>query len=463
MFHHSPPQLTRRRFLRVSGVGAFGLTLPRLLGIESEARAAGKSGRKGPKSLIFLNLYGGPSQIDIWDMKPDAPEEYRGEFKPIDTSVSGLQMVEYLPKMAGLAKSYSILRTLHHANRNHQPAGCYFLTGVDPQSDNASQLAPKPTDPPSFGALAVRAAPARSAAVPPFVMMPARLNDQGSAFRGQTAGWLGSEFDPLLILQDPGAPGFRVDAFDNQRGVGADRMQRRRDLLKALDEGGLREEPGTQAMNEFQRQAFELLAGRQGRSAFDLSAEPAKVRERYGTNAFGQGCLLARRLIEAGARVVTVSDCTPSGHHEWDTHKANFTTLKDKLLPRLDQAYSALMEDLINRGLLADTVVYLGGEFGRTPRVGQGGVSGAGASKDGRDHYPNCFCGVLAGGLTKPGLVHGVSDAKAAYPAKDAVTMEDLHATLFAAMGIDPHGMIQTREDRPVPLTHGRPVAALLA
>jgi uncharacterized protein (DUF1501 family) len=216
-------------------------------------------------------------------------------------------------------------------------------------------------------------------------------------------------------------------------------------------------------MDEFQRRAFDLLGSGKGQSAFHLDAEPARVRDRYGRNRFGQGVLLARRLVEAGARMVTVSDCTASGHHEWDTHSKNFVRLKKELLPRLDLAYSALLEDLLDRGLLNDTLVFLGGEFGRTPKVGQGGVSGAGASRDGRDHYPNCFTVVLAGGLVRPGIVYGQSDSKAAYPAKDAVTMEDFTATLFAAMGLDPHGTVSTRDNRPMPVTHGKPVRALLA
>jgi hypothetical protein len=305
--------------------------------------------------------------------------------------------------------------------------------------------------------------PSRNSTVPPFVMMPARLHDQGSAFRGQAAGWLGSNHDPLLIQQDVSAPGFRVDGFDQQQGMSPQRLARRRGLLEALDDGPLGREPAMQSMSEFQQRAFDLINSRRGRSAFDLSAEPARVRDRYGRHRFGQGCLLARRLIEAGARVVTVSDCTPNGHHEWDTHNGNFSKLRGTLLPRLDLAYTALMEDLLARGMLEDTVVYLGGEFGRTPRVGQGGVSGAGASRDGRDHYPNCFCGVLAGGRTRPGLVHGSSDARAAYPSRDPMTPEDLAATLFAAMGLDPEGVVSTRENRPVPVTHGRPAHALLS
>jgi hypothetical protein len=437
----------------------FGLSLPQLLQIE--ARAAGRGSRARPRSCIFLFLYGGPSQIDTWDPKPDAPEEFRGEFRPIATTVPGTFVCEHLPRMARLAQHYSLLRTLHHTCRNHQPAGCWLLTGVDPKSDNASQLKPKPDDPPALGALAVKLAPARGG-VPPFVMLPARLHDQGSSFRGQSGGWLGSGADPLLIQQDPSAAGFHVDAFEQHAEVGPDRLHRRRQLFAALDRQGLGEEPGPQAMTEFQQRAFDLLTGRKGRAAFDLSGEPDAVRDRYGRNRFSQGCLLARRLIEAGARMVTVADCTATGHHEWDTHTGNFSKLKGTLLPRLDQAYSALLQDLLDRGLLEDTVVYLGGEFGRTPRVGQGGVSGAGASADGRDHYPNCFCGLLAGGRTRPGMVYGASDAKAAYPARDPVTPEDLAATLFAAMGLDPTAVVSTRENRPMPVTHGQPVQALL-
>jgi hypothetical protein len=413
--------------------------------------------------LIFLYLYGGPSQIDIWDMKPQAPVEYRGEFQPIATSVSGTFTCEHLPRMARMAHHYSLIRTLHHTNRNHQPAGCWLLTGVNPRSDNAAQLKPKPDDPPALGSLAVRLAPASRSGVPPFIMMPARLHDQGSFFWGQSGGWLGSNYDPLLIQDDPSSPSFRLDAFEQQQGVALGRLNQRRRLLDSMDEAGLRSEPGTQAMTQFQQQAFDLVTSRRGRSAFDLNAEPFHVRDRYGRNSFGQGCLLARRLIEAGARVVTVSDCTASGHHEWDTHNANFTTLRDKLLPRLDLAYTALMEDLMARGLLEDTVVYLGGEFGRTPRVGQRGFSGAGAGRDGRDHYPNCFCGILAGGRIRPGIVHGVSDSRAASPSRDAVTLEDLAATLFAAMGLDLEATVSTRDGRPMPVTHGKPVNALLA
>jgi uncharacterized protein (DUF1501 family) len=452
--------LPRRQFLQCASLGALGLTLPRLLHLEAQAREANRS-RGEPKSLILLFLYGGPSQIDMWDMKPDAPVEYRGEFRPIATTMPGTQICEHLPRMARLARHYTIIRTLQHTNRNHQPAGCWMLTGVNPQSDNAAQLRTRPDDPPALGSLAVRVAPAHAASVPPFVMMPARLNDQGSFFRGQTAGWLGSTFDPLLIQQDPSAASFRVDGFDRLEGVSPQRLRQRRGLLTSLDRA-LPKQPPVEAMSEYQRRAFEIIGSRSGQSAFNLRAESARVRERYGLNPFGQGCLLARRLIEAGARVVTVSDCTSAGHHEWDTHSGNFTRLRRPLLPRLDQAYSALLEDLLDRGMLEDTVVYLGGEFGRTPRVGQRN-STAGASRDGRDHYPSCFSGLIAGGRVRPGQVHGASDSKAAFPRRDPVSPEDLAATLFAAIGLDPGGTVFTRENRPIPISHGQPIAGLLS
>ncbi len=445
--------LTRRRFIQGGAAGPLGLTLPQLLRAEAQPTARSR----GPKSCIILFLYGGPSQLDTWDMKPAAPLENRGPFRPIATTVPGIQICEHLPRMARLARHYSILRTLHHANRNHNPAGAWMLTGVNPNSDNAAQLAPRHDDPPALGSLAARLAPARGG-VPPFVWLPARLFDQGAHLRGQAAGWLGTAFDPLLIRQDPGARDFRLEEFEPALGVDTDRLRQRNGLLAALDSARLGHD--ATAMGEFQQRAMTLLTSRGSQSAFDLGREPARVRERYGRTTFGQGCLLARRLVEAGVRLVTVSDCTAAGHHQWDTHSNNFRTLQNTLLPKLDQAYTALLEDLIARGLLDDTVVYLGGEFGRTPRIGQS--TGAGAGADGRDHWPSCFSGVLAGGLTRPGVVHGTSDARAAYPGDSPVSPESLAATLFAAMGLDPHAVVHSRDGRPMPVSHGEVVNNLL-
>jgi uncharacterized protein (DUF1501 family) len=292
-------------------------------------------------------------------------------------------------------------------------------------------------------------------------MLPARLNDQGSDFWGQLGGWLGSNANPLLINQDANAPTFNVEGFQQQQGLSAERMDNRQNLLSLLDQSPLAREESIQSMDYFQQQAFELIASGRGQAAFNLDAEPVSVRERYGRTTFGQGVLLGRRLIEAGARVVTVSDCTMAGTHIWDTHSANFTTLRNQLLPKLDQVFPALLQDMLDRGLLEDTVVYLGGEFGRTPKIGQ--VNGASASRDGRDHYPNCFPGILTGGRLRRGMVYGQSDSRAAYPTRDPVSIEDLAATLLAAMNLDPHATVYTPDHRPMPATHGRPVQALLS
>ncbi|MBI2806141.1 MAG: DUF1501 domain-containing protein [Planctomycetes bacterium] len=450
--------LPRRQFLKTTTLGALGLSLPSLLRLDAKAIAGG---RARAKSMIFLFLYGGPSHIDIWDMKPDAPSDFRGEFQPTQTTVPGLEMVELLPRMARMARHFSVIRSLHHVNRNHQPAACWMLTGTNPQNDNTAQLRPTPNDAPALGSLAVRLAPVRDAAVPPFVMLPNRINDQNTLAQGQAGGWLGRGYDPMVIVQDPAAPDFHVEGFARHPDLGNHRLRQRRALLQTLNPGALGKEAAPAAMNEFQQQAFDLIASNRAQSAFNLTLEPASVRDRYGRTTFGQGCLLARRLIEAGARVVTVHDCTLEGYHDWDTHNSNFKKLRDELLPRLDLAYTALLEDLLARGLLDDTVVYLGGEFGRTPRVGQI-FSTAGATPDGRDHYPNCFSGILTGGLSRRGIVYGATDATASSITRDPMTVADLAATLLAAMGLDPETIVRTRDDRPVVALHGQAVAGLL-
>jgi uncharacterized protein (DUF1501 family) len=292
-------------------------------------------------------------------------------------------------------------------------------------------------------------------------MLPARVKGQNTNLKGQTGGWLGSQADPMVLAQDPNDRNFQVEGLTLADDVPPDRLAARRALLAALNRNGVGAMPQreTQAMADLQQRAFELVASG-SRSAFNLDVEPSRVRDRYGRSTLGQSCLLARRLIEAGCRLVTVTSCRPDGDHLWDTHGQNFTSLKNTLLPPLDQAYSALLQDLLERGLLEDTVVYLGGEFGRSPRVGQN--LGGGVYPDGRDHYPGCFFGVLAGGRTRPGIVHGVSDARAAAPTRDPVSMEDLTATLFAAMGLDPDALVQARDGRPMPVTRGQPVPALL-
>ena len=444
---HNP---SRRRFLQVGALGGFGLTLAGLQQAEALAQGADR-----PKSCIFIFLWGGPSHIDTFDMKPLAPDNIRGEFRPIQTSVPGTHIVEHLPRMARLAQHYSIIRTLHHSRFIHQPAGSYLLTGVDPRVETAAQGAPSADDAPALGSLVARLSPAPSG-LPACVMLPARVKGQMTHLKGQTGGWLGTQSDPMVLAQDPNDRNFQVDGLTPTDDMPPDRLAQRRDLLASLNR---RPERETQSMADLQERAFELVASG-SRSAFNVDAEPNFVRDRYGRSTLGQSCLLARRLIEAGSRLVTVTSCRPDGDHLWDTHGQNFTSLKNTLLPPLDLAYSALLEDLLQRGLLEDTVVYLGGEFGRSPRVGQN--LGGGVYPDGRDHYPPCFFGVLAGGRTRAGIVHGASDARAGAPNRDPVSMEDLTATLFAAMGLDPEALVQARDGRPMPVTRGQVVPGLL-
>ncbi len=401
---------SRRRFLQVGALGAFGLSLPGLWQAEAMAR-----GKNRAKSCIFLFLWGGASHIDTFDMKPHAPAEIRGEFKPIQTSVPGTFIVEHLPRMAALAQHYSIIRTLNHNRFIHQPAGSYLLTGVDPKAETAAEGAPKADDSPALGSLAARLSPT-AVGLPPAVMLPARVYGQNSNLKGQTGGWLGTAWDPMVITQDPNERTFQVEGMKPAVGVPLERLDGRRELLATLDRRGAVLDASAQAMTVHRQRAFELINSGKGQAAFNLEAEPQNVRDRYGRSTFGQSCLLARRLIEAGCRMVTVNYCRKAkdgetSNHIWDTHLNNFNQLKKDLLPPLDMAYSALLQDLLDRGMLEDTVVFLGGEFGRSPKIGQN--LGGGVDATGRDHYPKCFSGVLAGGLTRPGMVHGASDSRA--------------------------------------------------
>ena len=439
-------------------MGALGLPLAGWPTAWKSAYAASASSRS--KSCIFLFLYGGPSQLDTWDLKPDAPAEIRGEFKPISTTVPGTRICEHLPRLARLAKNFTIVRSLQHNNRNHSPASGWALTGANPHTTGDPKKPPGRNDPPALGSVAARIAPTRHG-VPSFVQLPARLFfDPGLFFLGQAAGWLGATYDPLLIEQDPNAGSFCLEQFAARPDVTSERWSGRGELLRklsALSPGA----PLGGSFAEYQRRALEMFLDGSGPAVFDLSVESSATRDRYGRTMLGQSCLLARRLVECGVRWVTIADCAASGLHQWDTHAGNFSTLKNVLLPRLDQAASTLLLDLDDRGLLEDTVVYIGGEFGRTPRIGV--TSAGGAEPDGRDHWSDCYSGLLAGGLTQPGQVVGSSDRYAAYPATAPISPDDLGATILQAMGLDPSMTFTTFDGRPVPATTGTPVAKLIS
>jgi hypothetical protein len=463
--------LHRREVLRIGAAGLIGLTLPSWL--RSEVLAAAQR-RPKVKSCILFFLEGGPAHQDLWDMKPDAPEQIRGEFQPIATTVPGLVFCEHLPRLAKLAHHLTFVRSVHHTIADHN-AGAYFaLTGHTPLAGGQLVTSPSRDDFPPFGAVLAKLRPTGHD-LPDFVHTPDWMSNNGAFLPGQGAGFLGGAFDPFLT-GDPSLRDYAVPGLELPRGVSLERVNRRRGLLDAVGqalEGG----PFLDAMGAHYHKAFDLIASPQARRAFDLSREPARVRERYGLDPandrkrearkfgglpqLGQCLLLTRRLIEAGVRLVTV--CTGARFDQtWDTHRDHFPLLKRSILPYFDQGFSALLTDLDDRGLLDETLVVAMGEFGRTPRVGQI-TSSAGADKGGRDHWPHCYTVMFAGGGMPAGAIFGASDRNAAYPSRDPVTPQDIAATIYHTLGLDPENtLIRDALDRPFPLSTGTPIKALV-
>jgi hypothetical protein len=460
--------INRRDFLRVGAASGAGLCLdlPGLL------RAA--SGRARAKSLILFALEGGPSHIDLWDMKPNAPEAIRGEFRPIATTVPGLVFCEHLPLLAQQAHHLTLVRSVHHTINDHN-AGYYFaMTGRDPSSTGRLIVAPAPDNFPAIGSVVAKLRPS-GRFLPDFVHTPDWMSNNNAFLPGQDAGFLGATFDPFLA-GDPSLPDFKVPGLDLPRELSPDRFARRRSLLDSIDRA-LGEGEETEGLDSHYRKAFSLISSPQAKSAFDLSSEPASVRERYGLDPdnkrdkearqfgglphLGQCLLLARRLIEAGVRVVTV--CTGARYDQsWDTHRQHFPLLKRSILPMFDRGFSALLEDMNRRGLLDDTLVVAMGEFGRTPRVGQI-TSSAGADRGGRDHWPSCYTVLFAGGGMPKGAIFGASDKDGGHPSHDAVSPQDIAATIYQALGIPPDTEIRDpRQGRPYILTTGTPIRTLV-
>jgi uncharacterized protein (DUF1501 family) len=465
-FFRSAP-LGRRTFLRAGSLGLFGLTLPQLLRAQAVAAPA-PSARRRVRACILLFMWGGPAQQDTWDMKPDAPAEYRGEFRPIPTNVPGIQICEHLPRLAGHADKLAIIRSMNHNDVDHTTATHYLLTGRGVPRRGAART----EDWPGYGAVLAKLGHG-TGPLPPFVsMMPKVEKDPAPRFveesHGQGAGWLGPLYEPLRIDADGTRPDYRVGEFDLQADVPAARTDRRRALLRDLDSQvrALENDLQTAAHDAHVERAFSLLASRDATKAFDLAQEPTRLRERYGMNLHGQAVLQARRLVEAGVPLVTVfwqNDGTTNVSVYWDTHNRNFTDLKTRLCPVADQAFSALLEDLGARGLLDETLIVWTGEMGRTPRVGQSVVGGAGAGRDGRDHWANVFTSVLAGGGVRGGQVYGSSDRFAAYPAANPTSPADLAATVYDRFGVAPDTTIYDRQGKPSALCEGTPLHALLA
>jgi hypothetical protein len=442
-FHRA--RVSRRHALEIGGIALAGLTLPRLL----EAEANGRTREGSARSVILLFQFGGPSHIDTFDPKPEAPLEIRGEFKSIPASVPGVEICEHLPRLAAMADRYALIRSVHHNRSSHNPGAYYSLTGREPLVDRVT-LNASADDFPHPGSVTDYLLARRGfrSQVPVFVSLPTMIADGPFRTPGEFAGLLGKKHDPLFITRDPNAPDFNVAELALPSGIGVERVEDRRALLAQVSAlSRLGEAAAVKGMSAYQARALDLLTSPATQRAFAIAEEPEKVRDRYGRTTYGQSCLMARRLVEAGVRFVTVY--YSAGIGGWDTHQNNFSTLRESRLPQTDRSVSALLEDLAARGLLDETLVYWTGDFGRTPKVN--GTAG-------RDHWPQCQTVLMAGGGAPGGRVYGASDGSGAYPERDPVLPDDITATVYHALGFDPETEIEDQLGRPMPISKGRPI-----
>jgi hypothetical protein len=398
----------------------------------------------------------------MWDLKPAAPEEVRGTFRPIDTNVSGIQICEHMPRMARLADRYTVVRSMSHNEADHLKAGYYAMTGGRLQRSVVQASGMSRDDRPHVGAALSKFLSGPSA-LPPFAMIPEFISPVGVSRPGQHAGFLGAEHDPYLINSDPNLPDYSPGELRSAAALGLPRLTRRRSLLARLEPRlrSLEESAAGRNLAPYYAKAFDLISSAAAQRAFDVGAEREATRDRYGRHVFGQSTLVARRLVEAGVRLVQVNFVRHDrgkGGQGYDSHSTpprppHLTWAKTELLPPTDAAFSALVEDLADRGLLDETLVIMMGEFGRTPRFNQYG---------GRDHWPQCYSAVVAGGGVRGGQVFGASDRMAATVTADPVSPVDLLATLYHLLGVDPQTPIHDLQGRPFPLVEGKPVEGLL-
>lgn len=463
--------ITRREALRAGGLSLFaGMSLPRLL-----QAADGRRRENAPvKSVILFNLLGGPSQHDMFDMKPLAPVEVRGEFHPINTSLSGVQICEHMPNIARLMHKATLIRSVTHTYNAHNPLP--IMSGFT--GGSFAQTAAARTDPPDIGAICQYLGMG-SRELPGAVCMPCypgwgeSVNYPGARRPGPYGGYLGSQYDPMFAMCDPtferkpirkhydpvlalGDP--QMPALQSLPQMTVSRLDRRHSLLDAIDEkfGELERGRAVSRLDEYQQRAFAILGSSKTRQAFDVSQEPESVRKRYGRNLYASSLLIARRLVEAGVPFISVhQEIFGDNGHSYDMHENNFGMLKNFNLPLLDQMIPALIDDLESRGLLDSTLVMVMGEMGRSPRVNKGA---------GRDHWPQCGFSLLFGGGLKRGYVHGASDKQAAYPISFPVSPGDIVATIYHQLGIDPHMIVHDLTGRPFHIAHGgNPIREIIA
>jgi hypothetical protein len=427
--------MNRRSFLKAGFLGLGGLTLADVLRLRAEQAAAGRPSRD--TSVILIWKGGGPSHLDTWDLKPDAPAEYRGDFRPIRTNVPGIDISEHLPRSARQMDKYSIVRSVTHPDAGHESASHYLLTGYKPTNDIPAQ------EMPSYGSIVAKERGSRQPGIPAYITVP-------NAPRSSAAGYLGVSYNPFSVGDDPNGANFSVRNLTLPNGISMNRLDSRRRLLQSIDT--LRRDSDQTGLMDgfdaFTRQAFEMVVSPAAQRAFNINQEDSRSRDQYGRNSVGQSMLLARRLIEAGVTFVTVN----AGG--WDTHANNFEELKNRKLPMFDTAWAALMEDMHTRGLLANTLVLVWGEFGRTPRINPGA---------GRDHWPGAMSVVMAGGGLRMGQAIGVTDARAEYPRERPISPEDILSTMYRVLGIDQNREYHNEAQRPLKiLNNGEPIRELV-
>jgi hypothetical protein len=472
-------RVSRRDVLRVGGSGLLGLSLGNMLQLQaraSEAKLATAPGWGKAKSIIMVYLQGGPSHLDLWDPKENVPENVKSPFSNISTKIPGIQFTENLPKLAQINDRFSMIRSMSYTPNglfNHTAAIYQMMTGytTDKVSPSGQLEPPSPKDFPNFGSNIIRLRPTDEPMLP-FVMLPRPLQESNVIGKGGTAGFLGKSFDPYTLYPDGDdmdmakMERIKIDDLQLRPDVFSVRLERRaklRDLVNA-QMPDINSAVKDYQLDSYYDQALNLIVSGRARDAFNLSSEPDALRDRYGRNTFGQSCLLARRLVEAGTRVVEViwPKVANSDNHSWDHHSGLSERMKDRSAPMLDIGLSGLIEDLDQRGLLDETLVVAIGEFGRSPQRGVS-TSGNNNSADGRDHWPYCYTAVVAGAGVKRGYVHGRSDKTASTPLEDPVHPNELLASIYHGFGIDPETIVYNHLNQPRELVKAQALTAIFA
>jgi hypothetical protein len=471
--------ITRRDVLRVGGAGMMGMTLNQLFRAQAVAEAAGSGGGPGwgkAKSVILVYLQGGPSHLDLWDPKENVPTNVKSEFKPISTKIPGVQFTELLPKLATVNDKFTMIRSMSYTPNglfNHTAAIYQMMTGytTDKVSPSGQLEPPSPKDFPNFGSNIIKMQPL-DVPMLPFVMLPRPLQESNVVGKAGTGGFLGKAFDPYTLYPDGDdmdmakMERIRIDDLQLRPDVFTVRLQRRARLREALSSQMKEMEKAVASwqLDDYYDRALNLIVSGRARDAFALSSEPDKLRDSYGRNTFGQSLLLARRLVEAGTRVVEViwPKVANSDNHSWDCHTGLFQRMKDQAAPMLDSGLSTLIEDLDQRGLLDSTLVVAVGEFGRSPQKGVS-TSGNDNSPDGRDHWPYCYTSIIAGAGIKRGYVHGSSDKTGSAPLENPVHPGELLATIYHAFGIAPETIVYNHLNQPRELVKAQAVTSLFA